>query len=102
MIGGPISQIQLGDELGIDKASMVKAIDELEKLKYVQRIPHPTDRRIKLVELTLKGETLLKQCNKTKDNVEKEFFKGLDKKDEEALRTIVRRLAELHSEKTHS
>jgi DNA-binding MarR family transcriptional regulator len=96
MVGGPISQIQLGEELGIDKASMVKAIDELEKLNYLHRVPHPTDRRVKLVELTPKGESLLRQCNKSKDKVEREFFKGLAKKDEAKFREIVRKLAELH------
>ena len=40
-----ISQIQLGDELGIDKASMVKLIDHLEKNKYVTRQTDTKDRR---------------------------------------------------------
>ncbi|OYZ13301.1 MAG: hypothetical protein B7Y39_18245 [Bdellovibrio sp. 28-41-41] len=49
---GRVSQQDIGDFVVIDKASMVKFIDQLEKLKLVSRKSHETDRRIKLISLT--------------------------------------------------
>jgi DNA-binding MarR family transcriptional regulator len=39
----------------ITKASVVQAIDELERRGYVERTPDPTDGRAKLVRMTAKG-----------------------------------------------
>jgi len=91
-IGGPISQIQLGEELGIDKASMVKLIDHLEKYKYVERRPHPTDRRIKNVKMTKYGLEAMGRCSQIKTEIEKKFFKNLTVNEQEQLRVLISRL----------
>lgn len=88
----PVSQNTLGEELGIDKASMVKVLDQLEKLGYVERNSHPTDRRIKIVGLTRKGETLLKDCNVRKAEIEKRFFKDLTESEVRQLHSTLTKL----------
>ena len=51
----PQSQKELGDRVGRDTAGMVRVIDDLEALGYAERKPHPSDRRIRAVQLTERG-----------------------------------------------
>lgn len=88
-LNGPSSQIKLGDDLGIDKATMVKMIDHLEKNKLVLRRVDPKDRRIKNIEMTAFGRRLFRNCHKVKLKAEKEFFKDLDPKQVESLKQIL-------------
>lgn len=88
-ISGSKSQIQLGDEMGIDKASMVKLIDHLEQSKFVQRQGHLTDRRIKNVFITAKGLKLIKDCVKARGEVESRFFKNLTASEEKIFRRLI-------------
>lgn len=88
-VSGPKSQIELGDELGIDKASMVKLIDHLESKKLVERHGHLTDRRIKSIVLTKNAKQLIKMCSQARGKVEKEFFKKLSTSEEKTFRRLV-------------
>jgi DNA-binding MarR family transcriptional regulator len=47
--------VELGEHLGVTKQAAVQLVDELEKRGYVERRPHPTDRRSRLVSLTPRG-----------------------------------------------
>lgn len=83
---GPISQIELGTELGIDKATMVKLIDQLEVEGIVKRTLSADDRRIKNVELTTKGQRTLDKVRALKDEVEQEFLAPLTAEEQKVLR----------------
>jgi DNA-binding MarR family transcriptional regulator len=52
----PMSMRELADALGIDPPNATVVVDDLERQGLVQRRPHPTDRRAKLVEATRKGK----------------------------------------------
>ncbi|UXR63623.1 MarR family transcriptional regulator [Bdellovibrio bacteriovorus] len=91
-IQGPKSQITLGQEMFIDKASMVKFIDGLEKIKYVRRIPASGDRRIKMVELTPKGQKGLEALVKVQKEMENEFLSPLTAKEKELIKEILPKL----------
>lgn len=56
---GPLSQQELVTALRSDKASMVRSVDHLENLGYVQRAPVREDRRLHAVSLTARGRTVL-------------------------------------------
>ena len=90
--GELISQIQLGEQLGIDKASMVKLIDSLEKRKMVERITHPTDRRVKNIQLTQTGHKILEKCHGAKIRAEKKFFSSLTLDEEKVFRKLIQKL----------
>ena len=89
---GLISQINLGAELGIDKASMVKLIDDLERKNMVERVPHPTDRRVKNIQLTANGKKAFNNCYSAKIRAEKKFFSQLSASEEQAFRKIILKL----------
>jgi DNA-binding MarR family transcriptional regulator len=45
----------LGDELGVTARNVTTLVDGLESEGLVRRLPHPTDRRATVVELTPRG-----------------------------------------------
>lgn len=90
---GPMSQITLSQDLGIDKASMVKFIDSLEKKKWVLRAPDKKDRRIKLVGLTKKGEDALVKLTKIHKGVVENFLSPLNEKERAQLKELVSKLS---------
>ncbi len=89
---GPTSQIDLGEALGFDKASMVKLIDHLEDIKFVTRQTDPKDRRIKNVQITSRGSAETEVCIMRKGNVEKEFFGNVTDEEREFLRRVIPKL----------
>jgi DNA-binding MarR family transcriptional regulator len=50
-----INQMTLGSQMGLDKATIVKLIDGLEKQDFVVRVASASDRREKFLKLTTKG-----------------------------------------------
>jgi len=51
----PMTLAQLADAHGVDRPYATIIVDKLEQLGFVDRQPHPTDRRSKLVSLTPAG-----------------------------------------------
>ena len=61
MIGedGELRATELAAKLGIGPAGLSRHVAELEELGYVQRRPHPQDRRAYLIRLSELGESVL-------------------------------------------
>lgn len=53
---------KMGDRLQVHPTSVTSLIDGLEKLGYVARTPHPTDRRTTLAEITDRGRDVAHQA----------------------------------------
>ncbi len=58
---GPLTMSALCDAALIANASMTAAIDRLEEKKFLERVAHQTDRRVRLVQLTTDGRELIKR-----------------------------------------
>lgn len=56
---GPLPVNTIGPKVGLTPGSISVAIDRLEQRNLVQRRNHAEDRRIRLVELTSSGRTLI-------------------------------------------
>jgi len=54
-----LSQIELADEVGLDKAMIVVILDELERLGFARRERAAEDRRRNLLFVTPQGEAAL-------------------------------------------
>ena len=89
---GSLSQHDIGDGLGIDKASIVKFIDQLEKLKLVIRKNHETDRRIKMVSLTAKGTKVLKKGALIRQQIEEQFLAPLTATERSQVKKLMPKL----------
>ena len=56
-----LSQADLADALGIERARLVRLLDELEKRGFTRRTPAPGDRRSHALVLTREGQQKLKR-----------------------------------------
>jgi DNA-binding MarR family transcriptional regulator len=89
---GSLSQQDIGHCLGIDKASMVKFLDQLENLKLVSRSYHREDRRIRLVSLTNKGTKVLNEVAVIRAQIEEDFLKPLTKSERDLIKKLIPKL----------
>lgn len=88
----PLSQVELGHRMEIDRAPMVQLIDRLEQLGLVKRTPNPRDRRAHAILLTDKGREVLEQATELARTVEAEFFAPLSVEEREQLNVLLNRL----------
>ena len=58
---GPMTPSELGDGLIVTRATVTGLLDSLERRGYVRRVPHATDRRSLVVELTPEGTATLQE-----------------------------------------
>lgn len=93
---GALPQMEVGKCMYIDRTTMVDMIDDLEKLGYVERKAHPTDRRAHALYLTTKGRELLPKLNQLGLKAEKRLLAPLSSKDQNELSRILRELVLAH------
>jgi len=65
--GRPMPMRELAGLLAMEPPNLTALIDDLEHSGLVERHPHPTDRRIKLVVATPKGAALARRAEKILD-----------------------------------
>jgi DNA-binding MarR family transcriptional regulator len=87
-----ISQHEIGRSICIDRTTMVQILDDLERLGYVERKEHPTDRRSHAVYLNAKGKEALHKAHHLGALVEKHILESLSAKEQKALLQLLRRL----------
>lgn len=91
--GGPrIIMSTLRDELGVTARSVTALVDALERDDLVRRVPHPTDRRATIIELTAAGRAAYGAQHAHHTASSAEVFAALDPDDQTVLLRIVRQL----------
>lgn len=88
----PLNQNRLSEEMGIDKASMVKLIDHLENKEYLVRETDPSDRRNKKITITTAGRRALTRIAEDAKKAEREFLKKLSESEQKSFKEYVLRL----------
>lgn len=88
----PMSMGELAVALHIDPPNATVLVDELESQGLVQRRPHPTDRRAKLVEATRKGKSVARTANNIL-STPPAALAGLSAEDLDTLRRILTSIA---------
>ncbi len=76
----------------ITPQAMGELVDELEELGYVTRLPHPEDRRAKLIVLTASGRAAVEAGRETIDGLEGRITKILGVEGHETLRNLLSKL----------
>lgn len=87
-----IQMSELTLKAGVRKQSMAQALEELEKLGYIERRPHPSDKRARLIFLTARGRKIRPLAMAAGQQVEEEWRRLLGEGDLEALRAALQRL----------
>lgn len=91
---GPMIMSSLKDELGVTATNITALVDALEKDAMVLRMPHPTDRRATVVELTPKAKTMLEEnCAQFRESVS-ELFTVFSAREQEQLLSSLNRMRE--------
>ncbi len=93
---GLLSQVELGQQLGIDRAPMVQHIDYLEQRGLVKRTPNPQDRRAYALMLVDKGQETLVQALELAHRVEAELLAPLSAEEQAQLNHLMNRLLASH------
>ena len=81
-LGDGISQSQLAAAAGLDGSSLVRLLDILVGQELVERRPHASDRRVKLLYLTQAGRRAVSSIRKRLVAIEDDLLADID--DEEA------------------
>ena len=82
---------KMGERLMIHPTSVTNIIDRLEVQGFVRRVPHPTDRRTTLAEITDQGREVVEEA--TRVVTEASFaMDGLSERDLEQLIRLLRKL----------
>lgn len=91
---------KIGERLQVHPTSVTSLIDRLERSGYVSRVPHPSDRRTTLAELTPPGREVAE--NATAVLNEDRFGMGsLDTESHEALILLLDRIREMGGDVVH-
>jgi len=90
--GGPRSQQSLAADVGLDKTTMVAAVDDLVAGGLVERRADPHDRRVRLVAVTDEGVRRLARGRRIVRATEAELLDDLGAQGQEALRELLLRL----------
>lgn len=89
---GPLTQSELGAQMAIDKATMVRFIDALEERKYLTRATSASDRRAKFLQLTPSGRQALNRMDEVRRRAENEVLSPLSAAEREQLRRIAHKM----------
>ncbi|MEQ4304524.1 MarR family transcriptional regulator [Plantactinospora sp. B6F1] len=71
---GPLTQRRLGDLLDLDKSSLGRIVDELERQRLAERRPVPGDRRAHAIHLTEHGRQRAEAAQRIADEVGRRLF----------------------------
>ncbi|MBU2667297.1 MarR family transcriptional regulator [Actinoplanes bogorensis] len=86
---GPATQSRLITELGADKSTMMRTVDELEQAGLAERQAVAGDRRARAVALTALGRRRLAEAREIADHVAGELFAGMTADQQVALRDLL-------------
>jgi DNA-binding MarR family transcriptional regulator len=87
-----ISVSELADLARVRKQTMAQAVEELERMGYVERRPNPRDRRSRLVFLTRRGRAVRPVTHTTAARVEEHWAELTSPEELEDLRASLLRL----------
>jgi MarR family transcriptional regulator, transcriptional regulator for hemolysin len=84
-LSGEHTQTELAEMVGLDKTTMVVAVDELERAGLAERKPSPHDRRARIIAVTPAGKRKFAAADKVLDRVQAEVLTALPVGDRDAL-----------------
>lgn len=93
-LSGEHTQTELAELVGLDKTTMVVAVDELEGAGLAKRHPAPDDRRARIIVVTEAGKRKLAEADKVKERVQAEVLGELSHREATALLDALAKLVE--------
>jgi MarR family transcriptional regulator, transcriptional regulator for hemolysin len=100
-LGENVRQNALADAIGIEGASLVRLIDELQGSGLVTRQPDPSDRRANVVSLTPRGREVVTEVNDDIQGLRQQIFENVSPADIEATGRVFAALKEAAGKDTN-
>lgn len=86
---GEMSQRKLAERLNQTPPSVTAAIQKMEKLGYIRRMPKPGDQRVMMLSLTEKGKTYLQGIFDVGHQMEEMAFRGMSLEEKLLLKRLL-------------
>ncbi len=84
-----LNQSRLAEAIGVDRSTMVTALNRLEGRGWIERTPSPSDRRAFKVSLTSTGQTVLARSKRRVRTHEKRIAASLTEAQHKTLMTLL-------------
>jgi DNA-binding MarR family transcriptional regulator len=85
----PLSPHQIAEQLYIATSTMTSLIDTVERRGLARRVPHPTDRRKILIEITDEGRRGVHEATPLVHEIERHIFSPLTAEQKEQLLSLL-------------
>ena len=93
-----IDATRLSAVIAFDRSTLGSVIERLEAKSYIERMPAPEDKRVKLLYLTKAGVSLLRDIMPSVDRVQARILQPLKPADRKTLLTLLEQLVDLNNE----
>jgi DNA-binding MarR family transcriptional regulator len=88
----PLPPNEIAERLIVSRATVTGLLDSLERQNYIRRLPHPSDRRMILAEITDAGRQAAQTFRPLVHTRENEWFSVLDEAEQEQFLAALHRL----------
>lgn len=95
-----VDATRLSHLIAFDRSTLGSVLERLEAKGWVLRTASPTDRRVKLLRLTLEGERLLRAVEPAVRRVQQRLLEPLTPADRTAMLRLLGQLASVHNDIT--
>lgn len=82
----------LAEPMGVDKAQLSRTLDRLEAQGWLERRPHPGDKRSRSLHLSATGQALYTQLRAVREQVSTRMLQGCTPHEVAQLTTLLQRL----------
>lgn len=86
---------ELAEQSQMAKQSVAGLVDELERMRYVRRVPDPNDRRARLIQIDKRGRQAATAAQRAHDQVQAEWRSHLGARRFTQLREALEELREI-------
>jgi len=93
-----LDQAQLAYEVGVDRATLANVVARLESKGLVERSLLASDKRVKLVALSAKGETILEQMRAAVQRAHDRTIEALSGTDQKILMRLLIKLVDAQND----
>ena len=91
--GRPRTQLELSRVVCVDKTTLISVLDRLEKRELVARTVDPSDRRVRIPQITPAGRRVYAKFEKAREAAETNALDGVDQADRLLLLNLLARIA---------
>ena len=88
------NQAFYADRLEIEPITLTRIADRMEEASWVERHPDPTDRRVRLLQLTAKSHEVVTELRSIVDRMSDEVLRGLTRDERATLAQLLDRIGD--------